>query len=670
MRFRLNNLYLGLGSSLFILLLSILGFWEGFEAQTLDYRFILRGKQAVIPQIKIIEINDEDIAQFGRWPWPRSYFAGFMRILSEYQPRAVVFDILFSEEDIEHPEYDELLAGETERLAKVYYASYFSIDHEPQRISYLNQKIDDQIQKRLEEFSLKAVKDETEKFLNAKDVTIPIAKLLDITKGIGFTNMPAERDGKVRKVPLVIRYKGKNYPALSLAVVCGYLDCKLSNIEIKNKFIVIKKNNRVIKIPIDKYGNMLINYPGNFNLFKRSSFFTIANLYDQIKNSQIKDEGQLTDLKDEILLIGLVATGTADLRPTPFSNTYPGVGIHASIINNILQEKFISKAEWYVTTIILIALGLIIAIFIPKRKPIITMGILLGVSLSYVSLALILFIFGNVWIDLIGPLSCILLSYTLVMFNEFTAERYQKGLIENELKIASHIQQSFLPKILPVKNGIQIAATSLSAKHVGGDLYDFIDLDSQCLGIMIGDVSGKGVPASLYMARAVGELRSRAHLYNQPSKILTDLNNILAKQGLSDMFVTLLYIIIDLSKNRFIFSNGGHNAILYKASDTNKFRILDTKDGTPLGIIEDIIFSDEVVNFQKGDMVVLYTDGLIEARNKSRLEFGQENLKKFIIDNKYLEPQRLAEATIERVRIFSRGVPQHDDMTLIVVKFL
>lgn len=668
-RFNINNIYLGLGIGLFILLLSATDILDNFEAQTLDYRFLLRGKTAVAPQIKIIEIDDESIIQFGRWPWPRGYFGGFLRILSEYSPKVVGFDILFSEEDIEHPEYDDLMAGETGNLGNVYYAMYFSVGGQPFKFSEVSQGLDSQLQIKLEEFSImKAEKKKEPRYINAVDTTVPIPKLLDRTSGIGFANMPAQKDGKVRTVPLVIRYKDRIYPSFSLAVLCGYLGCRLSDIEIKNRAIVIKSADNVIRIPTDRYGNMLINYTGDFNIFNRSSFYEIAAIYDKTKETDTPDN-RLSDLKDKLILIGMTATGSTDLRPTSFSSAYPGIGIHANIINNILQNRFLYRVDWHIRAIILLFLGLFISLLIPKKRPLVSIGVLLGALFGYIFLALILFIFGDIWIDIVGPLSCILLSYTAVVFNQFTQERFQKQLIENELKIASQIQQSLLPKTIPSKKGIQIAAKTISAKHVGGDLYDVVDLGDDKIGIMIGDVSGKGVPAAIYMARTVGEFRSRSSLYQSPSKMLSVLNDILSKEGLSNMFVTVLYIIVDLSDKKFIFSNGGHNAILYKENQKDEFKTLDTKEGAPLGAIDGIGFSDEVVSFNTGDLAILFTDGINEARNRAKLEFGTERLEKFIIENSDLEPQRLSDVIIENVKQFSKGLPQHDDMTLIIIKF-
>lgn len=646
-QFNIKNIYLGLGASLFVLVLSFSGFLDNFEAQTLDYRFLLRGGQGIDSAIKIIEIDDESIKQFGRWPWPRGYFAGFMRILSSYKPKVIGFDILFSEEDLEHPEYDELMVGETQRLGNVYYAMYLSGD---QRVLKFSEILPQQ--------------------QSQTDVTLPIAKLMEVAAGVGLANMPASKDGKVRKVPLIIKHNDKIFPSLSLVVACAYLGCELSDIELNDKSINIKTAGRIIKIPTDRHGNMLINYAGDFKIFNRSSFYEIAAGYDRVKDDPNQDNKKLVDLKDKIILLGLTATGSTDLRPAPFSNMYPGVGIHANIINNILQNRFLYKPDWYVTAAILILLGLAVSVLIPKKRPAVSIGILLGIFFGYKFLVLILFIFANVWIDVVGPGFVILFSYMAVVFNQFTTERFQKQLIENELKIASDIQQSLLPKTLPSKAGIQIAVRSISAKHVGGDLYDFVDLGDSKVGIMIGDVSGKGVPAAIYMARTVGEFRSRASVYNQPSKMLSTLNDILSKESLSNMFVTLLYIIVDLSINKFVFSNGGHNAILYKAVDTDKIKTVDAKEGAPLGVIDGVVFSDEVVDFKSGDLVTLFTDGINEARNKLKSEFGNERLERFIIENKNEHAQQLADSLIENIKQFSKGTLQHDDMTLIIIKFL
>ena len=668
-QFKINNLYIGLTAAAIVLLLSLFGVLDNFEAQTLDYRFLLRGHRPPAEQVKIIEIDDESITQFGEWPWPRGYYAGLLSILEEFKPKVVGFDIVFSEDSIEHPEHDELMAGETGNLGNVYYSLYFYLGEEaPSQIVRTENTLPDKIH---EGFSVSTSLPSTGNFIFSKYATFPIRKLLNAAKGVGFVNMPAAKDGKVRKVPLVIFLNGRLYPSLSLAVVCEYFGCKFSDIKVEpNKQISLLKDNRVmLRIPVDKYCRMLINYPGDFSGFNRSNFTSIASGYDDFKNNNVNSMGALTGLRDKIILLGFTATGTTDLRPTPFSNIYPGIGIHATVISNMLKGDFLHRPYAYLNTLLLLFLGLAVPALISRKKPVISAAIFSAVSLGYIAIAAIAFIFADLWLDVVGPILVIGFSYGAIIFNEFVSERFQKQLMENELDIASQIQQSLLPKKIPQKEGLDIGAKAQAAKHVGGDLYDLIDLGEDKVGVMIGDVSGKGVPAAIFMGRILGEFRSEVPSGKRPSEIVSVINNTVAKEEVSSMFVTLLYLEINLKEKTIAYSNGGHNPILYRPASDGKFRRLKGEEGVPVGIMEDMPFSEEAFSFKRGDIIVLFTDGINEARNKSGEEFGMDRLEKYVSDNYKMAAQELTEQLVEAVKKFFKGVPQHDDITLIILKF-
>jgi len=625
-----NSLYIGLICALVIGLIYLLGGFEVAEYQALDFLFKARGEKEANPNIIIIEIDDKSLEEFGRWPWTRGYHAALLEILSQNRPKVIAFDIIFSEPQYEHPEEDELLAYTSKKVGNVFFASYFNL----QQTKPLDNKL-----------------------LKASAVTLPLPQLLENSKGYGFVNSPPEADGKVRKIPLFIEYKDETYPSLDLLVVAQYLNTDIAN----------------LNIPQNKNGMMWINYVGDFKKFNRISFVDVALSFDQTKKGQAP-RIDLAQFKDKIVLVGLTAVGSEDLWPCSFSPLYPGVGIRANVINTILKKDFLIRIDRFIIFLILLIFGISLGILMPKRSPFQGLSIFIILIFGLAIIAILSFKFLNIWIDVVAPLTLLTVAYLAITINQFIITRFEKGLIEQELQIASRIQQSILPQTLPEVRGIELAVKCVPAKHVGGDfydfikfLYDFVELKDNKLGIVIGDVSGKGVPAALFMAKTMADFRGLAHTFIEPHEALTAINNRLVEEGVSGMFVTLLYLIYEPKERIIEYSNGGHNPLIWIKKD-GEAKLLTQEVGTPVGIIPGSEFKTDKIAVSEGDIFITYTDGISEARDKKGKEFGEKRLLELANSNRNLSAQALAEKLVAEVMNFSKGMPQHDDMTIIILK--
>jgi sigma-B regulation protein RsbU (phosphoserine phosphatase) len=186
---------------------------------------------------------------------------------------------------------------------------------------------------------------------------------------------------------------------------------------------------------------------------------------------------------------------------------------------------------------------------------------------------------------------------------------------------------------------------------------------------MVGDVSGKGVPAALYMARAVSLFRLFAKVNATTREAVTKLNDSLSDDSTANLFVTLAYLIFDSKENMMRFSSGGHNPTLVLKSGEDKCRMLEAKEGMPIGLMPGD-FSQEETGLSKGDIIALYSDGVTEAMSKRREEFGEERLTSVIIENRDSDAKTIMQAVKDAVFEFAMGAPQHDDITIIVIKVL
>ena len=253
----------------------------------------------------------------------------------------------------------------------------------------------------------------------------------------------------------------------------------------------------------------------------------------------------------------------------------------------------------------------------------------------------------------------------IIFYNEFL--KTQK--FEKELEITRKIQQHILPKDFPEIKGIDISAINIPAKEVGGDFYDYIMIDEKTHSFLIADVSGKGLPASMFMALSRSITRVEAYNLISPSNVLEGSNKYIFKDSESGMFVTMFYFVIHLDDHKLVFGSAGHNEQLLFSKEQNDFKYLKVK-GIPLGISPESKYSEAELHYTKGDILVLYTDGVTEAINKTGDEFGMERFKQIIRKNKGLPAKELSNKILEEVDEFSQGMPQFDDITLMIIKFI
>ena len=245
-------------------------------------------------------------------------------------------------------------------------------------------------------------------------------------------------------------------------------------------------------------------------------------------------------------------------------------------------------------------------------------------------------------------------------FAELERKRY-------ELKMAHDIQQSFLPDAIPGLPGFELAAQNIPAKEVGGDFYDFIPISEGKIGLTIADVSGKGVPAALFMALSRTIVRAKATRSSGVREVIRDANSLITADAKSGMFVTLFYAVLDLSERTLTYVSAGHNPpVIFKAKTRTLMR-LDAK-GIALGAIADIELEERKIILDGGDTVVFYTDGVTEAINKSMEQFVEERLITTIKVNHELSANDMIEKIKGEVLAFCGDEPQFDDITLMVLK--
>ena len=242
----------------------------------------------------------------------------------------------------------------------------------------------------------------------------------------------------------------------------------------------------------------------------------------------------------------------------------------------------------------------------------------------------------------------------------FLKERLEKERALDELNEARRIQLNLFPKSSPIIPGIKIVGTGIPCQEVGGDWYDYIKLKDGRYGIVLGDVSGKGIGAALLMSAARSLLRLIAQTNESPGEVLRQVNNILLNDFKTTQFITLIYAIIDPINKILKFANAGHLYPLYVNSTENIF--LKTSEGIPLGITESL-FTDCHIDLTEGSRLILYTDGLTEAMNGQEEEYGMDRLR-----NHFSKLSSSIQTIQEEIRSFTKDGQFADDFTIVIVE--
>jgi phosphoserine phosphatase RsbU/P len=254
---------------------------------------------------------------------------------------------------------------------------------------------------------------------------------------------------------------------------------------------------------------------------------------------------------------------------------------------------------------------------------------------------------------------------------EYIRELAQEERIKQELQIARKVQESFLPERTPDFPGLDIAAVCKPAYETGGDYYDFIELKNNRLAVTIGDVSGKGIQAAFYMTFIKGVLHAICEEFRTTTEVLCKSNTLFRRNARKGTFVSLIFGVIDSENNNFTFSRAGHNPLLYFNRKEEKLYEF-TPEGIGLGMAGESLFGsnmrEQSIRLNSGDLLIMFTDGIVEAANRSDAFYGDERLHGLIRSFNRLGADDLLKKVMEDLEMFSEGASQHDDMTMLVIK--
>ena len=678
---------------LYRLLPNVFATWN---AQAVDQLFLFRSnsERLRIPYndtIVYVDLNNTSIQQLENFYLNRSYHAQVIRNLAEMNASAQLYDFIFAAKTSEAE--DRELIGATAEAGNVYFGLAFELIKEggargtgpakPGDIDYLD----------LTKWQVK-IKGDPDSFYIGTNPLITFPVLSSVSRGIGYINIPFDRDGICRRLPLLVRYEGAFYPSFAFRAVCDHLRITPEHIiVVPGETITLKgarksgdTTPRDIVIPIDKNCSMMINFLGPWERMKHYNFV------DVLRASEDRDEMEMwrEELTDTIVLISQVSTGSADVGPVPTDKNLPLGGVHANVINTILTEAFVRELSVVQMLLIELFLGLLISAM-SLRFSAVPFGIgTLTVAGTYAFLAALCTVYASVILDMVRPL--LMIAFALVSIqiakaieNAYLQAQTQKAkeVAERDLEIGRQIQTGFFPHTLPTLPGWELAVHFRAARQVAGDFYDVFPLeDGKRVAVAVADVCDKGVGAALFMALFRSLIRVFIHQnFTHPNpkvrtpelqtvealkKTVEFTNNYIATtHSRENMFATLFLGILDLETGAVHYVNGGHEPPVVVGQSGIKAKLNPT--GPAVGALPDLDYQTQHVQLDPEDILFAYTDGLTDALSHTGESFTKERLMPLLA-----HPSPSAEAFLDRIvtAIYRHisGAEQYDDLTMVSVQ--
>jgi adenylate cyclase len=436
------------------------------------------------------------------------------------------------------------------------------------------------------------------------------------------------------------------------------------------------KMHQLLKSLIKMYGapnSRYINYYGPPRTITTIPYHQALQLHDgRVGDKQI-------DLKGKAVFVGLSEILLADRKDsfyTVFSQAngifISGVEIAATAFSNIIEDTPVKPISlpFHILIILLwgILVGIICRIFSIKIG---ALG-LVGFSIFYLAAAVYLFKANGSWYPIAIPLffqtPLAFIGAVAIEHSRLFKEALVKLRMEADLSVARDVQMSMLPATCPEVEGYQIAASSTPAREVGGDFFDFFEIGEDKLGLVIGDVTGKSVSGALIMSASRSVFRMLSEEELTVGEIMILANRRIKKDIKSGMFVALLYAVLNAEDRTLSFSSAGQTQPIHFSIKKGEAILVESKGDTfPLGILDDVNYEETRLQLEPADKVVFYTDGIVEAMNKREQIYGFEKLQEVVKTSRADTAEDLMNDIITSVSDFTGDVPQHDDLTVIVV---
>jgi len=616
----------------------------------------------------IIDIDEKSLGKFGQFPWSRSVFAKIIENVSASNPKAIGFDIFFSEKDKQSPEeiikaysliptdvselqnikgHDEIFREQLEKSKSVIAVlgssvpSHGTHDRSP-KARFLSKGGD------------------PKNFTYAYPYSIgSLEKLEKSAKGLGSISFLDQTDGIIRSLPLVVRFENKLYPTMGLEMVRVGSNQKNLYLEM-NEIGIHRISSRPHKIYSDPNGIIWIRYKKSL----KSQYISASSVF----------EGKFDEarFKDKYVLIGASAQGLFDLVKNPLGVTIPGVEVHGNVIENILDQSYLVRnPNTYIFELLFSILVAFITFFLSqKMKPKYSLSIFFGSIVIVVVIGFSIFLLRSELVDFSYPIFMLTVTFLTGLYFRFVEENrmalanlQKEAKLLKERELAGDVQKSLFPDIGRFENFIY--AKNVPARDVSGDYFDVVKVGKSEYFFTLADVSGKGIKAGMYMAKASSIFRTLSNLSYPLEKVVFGVNNELVEAKFKGMFVTAVFGKFNVETGETSFVNAGHESIMVFDKDKN-FEFIKS-EMPPIGIVK--YFTESMVKSStinlKDKTFVVYTDGVTEGYLKDGQELGADGVKKIVTDMELITPKNIVDSIAKELDWGAEKL--RDDITCLAI---
>ena len=631
-------------------------------------------------KVAVVLIDSLSLDAVGPWPWPRYYMARLTEAIAAQQPKAIGFDIVFAEPDALdpgnfaglYPEMDAATAAQVRALPTMDAVFARVIGSAPVMLVRLGVDRDgsDPAELLVDPPVAGAPPAGT---LKTKQVLTSIPELDDVALAHAMFNGPPDADGNVRSVPLSVVVGGKPMPGL--AVELARMAKGAAQLEWHGKTLNLGDT----RLPADDTGSL----PLRLGYFPEMASHSAAH----VLAGKMSPEA----FKDKVVLIGLGAEGTADIVATPLQTEVFGVLVQAQAVDAMLSKGWLARPGWVVWSEVAASLVLLILVLAAGGlRAYWQLAVAFALALALPVASFFAFDRANLLFDPVRPIMvgfCASVAMWITLFILARAERTRLAAAlteqrvaaaeqEGELKAARRIQLGMVPnaaRLTALDPRAEIGAVLRPAKSVGGDFYDAMMLGPDRLLFVVGDVTGKGVPAALYMALSKALSKSvlsrsvGGAVGGDLGEAVAALNRELMAEADDEMGVTMLVGVLDCASGEIAFVCAGHeNPLVVRADST--VETLPLRGGPPFCVV-DFPYPEERARLAPGDTLVLITDGATEAQDASQALLGLEGVIAALRGEGEMPATERAVDLADRIRSFEGDTEPSDDLTIVVIRY-
>jgi adenylate cyclase len=668
---------------------------------------IFDGEQRLVPRpsagagslVRIVEIDDESIAKYGQWPWPRTLVAKLVDRIAAANPRALGIDILFAAPDRASP---PLLARDLPDLPSPVSEALAQLPSNESRLAeaianaptVLGAALTDK-----EESRGMPSDDPLAGLPHYVGIVQSLPEIAKAAKAQGSLSVEPDVDGVFRRLPLAAMQQNKLVPGLAVAlldVAAGVPAMPRLRPTAEGLEVSIGRG----FAPADDTGAAWIYFS------REMPFYSATQLLD--------DSFDASDLNGKLVLLAVTSVGTGDLWRTPLGLKY-GIEFHGQWIDAVLSESLLTRPSFafWIELVALLLGGVVMIWLLRYERPLWAGTGAAAAIVLFLGGEFALFRFAGWLVDGVYPAIATLAAFGAMLQGSQRAaqtarraaeaerqaaeaeqrrleieqlrleadlqhEREDRARTHGELTAARTIQLGLLPHRFPAfpeRGDIDIYARIEPAREIGGDLFDYFFIDRDRLFFFIGDVSGKGPAAALFMVMTKEVVRDAAGRHGAAlERLLGDANDRIAaasgdfsEQGGDMVFVTAFAGIANLASGEIAYASAGHDSpfVIHPGGPLRQF---ETEGGPPLGAVEDFAFPVDRDRLEPGEFLLLYTDGVTEAQDRTGALYSAERLAALLATVPAGDAERLVHSVFEDVRRFAGEAEQADDITLLAIR--